>query len=104
VIGPSLRPLPDNTKQSQQTLPCPPAGLGPSIPASERLRAYFLDRAANAIDNYTIRLNKICKTKTPEAEVQTVNVSGARSNSAKNAAIGHKTNQHLKRPWAENKS
>jgi len=45
MISSSQRPLPDNTRQSQQTS-LPPAGFEPTISAGERPQTYALDRAA----------------------------------------------------------
>ena len=44
VIGPSQRPLPDNTHNRQTSMP--PVGFEPTIPASERPQTHALDRAA----------------------------------------------------------
>ena len=47
VISSSQRPLPDNTRHSQQTKhQCPPVGFEPTISAGERPQTYALDRAA----------------------------------------------------------
>lgn len=43
MVSSSHRPVPGNTQHSKQTS-MPPAGLEPSIPASKRPQAYFLDR------------------------------------------------------------
>ena len=48
MISPTLRPLPDNTQQSQQR-PIPSAGFEPAIPTSERPQTHALDRAATGI-------------------------------------------------------
>jgi hypothetical protein len=50
VIGPTKRPLPDNTQHSQDTDIYVPAGFKPAIPASERPQTHALDRAATGID------------------------------------------------------
>jgi hypothetical protein len=50
VIGPTQRPLPDNTQHSQQTRHTrPPAGFEPTTPASERPHTHASDRAATGI-------------------------------------------------------
>jgi len=46
VIGPSQRPLPDNTQKSQETDSHAPAGFDLAIPASERPQTHVLHRAA----------------------------------------------------------
>ena len=51
VIGPSQRPLPDNTQHSQQTSK-PLAGSEPALPASERPHSHALERAGTGIDRY----------------------------------------------------
>jgi hypothetical protein len=43
------RPLPDNTQHSQQKTPTPPAGVKPTLPASERLQTHALDSATTGI-------------------------------------------------------
>jgi hypothetical protein len=48
VIGPSQRPLPDNTQHSQQTEVHVSDGIRTTIPASERPQAQSLDHAAIA--------------------------------------------------------
>jgi len=50
MIGPSQRPLRDNTQHSQQTDMHAPAGFEPAIPASERPQTHASDRAAIGID------------------------------------------------------
>jgi hypothetical protein len=50
VIGPSQRPLRDNTQHSQET-DMSPLGFEPTIPGSERPQTHALDRAATAIDH-----------------------------------------------------
>jgi hypothetical protein len=57
VIGPSQRPLPDNTWHSQQT-PMPPVEFEPSISASERPQTHALDGAATGIGHLS------CASKT----------------------------------------
>ena len=47
--GPSQRPLPDNTQQSQKTTSMPPPGFKPAIPTSKRPHSHSLDRAATGI-------------------------------------------------------
>ena len=53
VIGPSQRPLPDNTRHSQETT-MSPARFEPAIPLSERPQTYNLDPrppgSANTVD------------------------------------------------------
>ena len=46
VIGPSQRPLPDNTQHLQQKTLIPPGWFEPATPASERQQTHALDRAA----------------------------------------------------------
>jgi len=48
VIGPSLRPLPDNSQHSQET-DISPAGYEAALPESERPQTHALDRAASWI-------------------------------------------------------
>jgi hypothetical protein len=50
VIGPSWKPVPDSTQQSQETDVQTPARFEPAIPASERQQTPDLDRAAVEID------------------------------------------------------
>jgi hypothetical protein len=49
VIGPSQRPLPDNTQNSQEKDIHPSAGFEPAIPTSEQPQTHALDRAATGI-------------------------------------------------------
>ena len=44
LIGPSQRPLPDNTQRSQRQTSMPTAGFEPAIPAAERPQTHTLDR------------------------------------------------------------
>jgi len=46
VISLSQRPLPENTRHSQQTDIHAPVGFEPTISAGKRAQTYFLDRAA----------------------------------------------------------
>jgi hypothetical protein len=48
-IGPSQRPLSDNTQHSQETDVHAQAGFEPAIQASERPQTYALDRAVTEI-------------------------------------------------------
>jgi hypothetical protein len=48
-IGPSQRPLPDNTQHSQETDIHDPGGIWTAIPASERPQTHALDRTATGI-------------------------------------------------------
>jgi len=48
-IGPSQRPLPDNTQQSLETYIHAPAGFEPAIPASVLPETHALDCAATGI-------------------------------------------------------
>src|SRR5215468_44515 len=48
-MGPSQRPLPDNTQHYQQTDIHVPAGIEPAIPARERPQTHTLDRAATKL-------------------------------------------------------
>jgi hypothetical protein len=57
VIGPSQRPLPDNTQHSQQTDIYTPTGFEPAIPASERPQNYALDHVTTGIDRSFKRLS-----------------------------------------------
>jgi len=50
LISPSQRPLPDNTKHSQEADSLPSVGIEQAIPASERLQTQALDRGATGID------------------------------------------------------
>jgi len=50
LISPSQRPLPDNTKHSQEADSLPSVGIEPTIPASERLQTDALDRGATGIN------------------------------------------------------
>ena len=45
MISPSHRPLPDNTRQAQETV-IAAAGFEPAFPASQRSQSYALDRAS----------------------------------------------------------
>jgi hypothetical protein len=49
-MGPTQRPLPDNTQYSQERDTHAPGGFEPAIPASERPQTHTLDRAAAGID------------------------------------------------------
>jgi hypothetical protein len=51
VISSLQRPLPDNTKHSQQTDIHAPVGFEPTTWAGEQPKTYLLDRAANGTDN-----------------------------------------------------
>jgi hypothetical protein len=53
VIGPTHRPLSDNTQHSQGTDIYVPAEFKPAISASERLQTHALDRATTVIGNST---------------------------------------------------
>jgi hypothetical protein len=48
-IGPSQRPLPDNTNNHKRQKSIPPVGFEPTIPANARPQTYALDRAATGI-------------------------------------------------------
>jgi hypothetical protein len=50
-IGPSQRPLPDNTNTHKRKKSMPPMGFETTIPASARPQTYALDRAATGIGN-----------------------------------------------------
>jgi hypothetical protein len=49
-ISPSQRPLPDNTKHSQEADSLPSVGIEQAMPASERPQTHALDRAATGIN------------------------------------------------------
>jgi hypothetical protein len=57
VIGPSQRPLPENTqfaqRQTDRQTPTSPAGFQPTISASKRSPIHALDRAATATKQRT---------------------------------------------------
>jgi len=55
VIGPSQRPLPDNTQQSQQ-MSKSPVGFEPTISTGERPQTYAFDRSATEIGKWGIIL------------------------------------------------
>jgi hypothetical protein len=48
-IGPSQRPLPDNTNPHKRQTSMPPVVFEPTIPASARPQTYALNRAATGI-------------------------------------------------------
>jgi hypothetical protein len=52
VIGPTQRPLLDNTHHSQETDIFAPAGLEPTISVVEGQQTYALERAATRIGSY----------------------------------------------------
>jgi len=54
MIGPTHRPLPDNTQQTQGTYIHAPAEFEPAILGSERPQNHVLDRAVTVIGNLTI--------------------------------------------------
>ena len=57
-IGPSQRPLPDNTHNThKKRTSMPPAGFEPAIPASERPQTHVLDRAATGIGTNFTNIN-----------------------------------------------
>jgi hypothetical protein len=56
-MGLSQRPLPDDTKQSQETDIHVLEGFEPAIPASERPQAHVLDSEATAIGHNYITLH-----------------------------------------------
>jgi hypothetical protein len=53
-IGPSQRPLPDNTNTVQETNFMPPVRFEPTIPASPRPKTYALDRAVAGIGTQSV--------------------------------------------------
>jgi hypothetical protein len=54
-IGPSHRPLPDDTNTHKRQTSMPPMGFEPTIPASARPQTYAFDRAATGIGSMTGR-------------------------------------------------
>ena len=64
MISSSQRPLPDNTRQSQQTNIPTSVGFEPTISAGERPQTYALDRTATGTGDYinplNAELNPIC--------------------------------------------
>jgi hypothetical protein len=56
VIGPTQRPLPDNTQHSQETDIHDPGGIRTHNPSNEQPQTHTLDRAATRIGiNYIYR-------------------------------------------------
>jgi len=61
VISPSQRPLPDNTKHSQQTdIHAPPVGFEPTISASERHQTHTLDRTVTGTGDVFSKESNSC--------------------------------------------
>ena len=54
MIGPSHRPLPDNTQQSQN----PPAGFEAAVPGREQPQTHALDRTALWIGVHFLTISK----------------------------------------------
>ena len=62
VIRPSLRPVPDNTQDSQQTDINASVGFEPTNPAIHFPQTHGLDRTANGIVQVTVCVQQITDT------------------------------------------
>jgi hypothetical protein len=72
-IGPSQRPLPDNTKAHKRQTCMPPVGFEPTIPASARPQTYALDRAATGIGGSHVLGVNLDQVITTRLKVLTIN-------------------------------